>query len=42
MVLDRKSDNISIVIGEKAEYVGTNAGWPVAVVLAVEVLFRVK
>lgn len=39
VALDRRTDSISIVMGEKAEHVGTNAGRPVALVVAVEVLF---
>lgn len=42
MALGRRSDRTSTVIGQKAEYVSTNAGWPGDVAVAVEVLFSMK
>ena len=42
VALDWRTDGISIVTGKKAEYVGTDAGRPVDVVVPVDVLFSVK
>lgn len=42
MALGRRPDRTPTVIGQKAEYVSTNAGWPGDVAIAVEVLFSMK